>query len=347
VATGWIFYIFTLLIFAVVFVIAAQALHLQYGVAGVPNFALVIFQAAGAYAAGVLALPPDGANGGFQQYVLGWGLPFPLPWVGGAIAGGLLALPVGLIILRRLRADYQAVTLLVLTVILNTVITNAVGFVNGSQGLALIPAPLTDFFDQYSIAYVVLMTGVLIAVALLVFFFVRLLVESPWGRSLRAMREDEQMAMTVGKNVVRMKLTVFIVGGALAGLSGAVLATAIGVWSPGAWLFPETFTIFAAIIVGGLGNANGSIVGVVLVPILFLEATRFLPPIGHPYTLPAVELVVVGLLILGVLWFRPSGAIPERRRRSRVLGRARTLVEPGSEAPTPWSRYIRGFEDRG
>ena len=133
-ANGWVYYAFTLLIFAVCSIIICQALHLQYGVAGVTNFALIIFQAAGAYATAVLTLPPQSANGGFQQYVLGLSLPFPIAWVGSMVAGAALAVPVGLVALRRLRTDYQAVVLLVISVIATLVVTNLIGLFDGSAG---------------------------------------------------------------------------------------------------------------------------------------------------------------------------------------------------------------------
>ena len=99
------YYATTLLVYAGVDVIACIALNLQFGVSGLVNFGFIIFQAAGAYTAAVMSMPPDTANGGFQRYVLGLQLPFPIPWLAGAAAGGLLAVPVGLVVLRKLRDD--------------------------------------------------------------------------------------------------------------------------------------------------------------------------------------------------------------------------------------------------
>src|SRR2546426_8629885 len=124
-SSNQIYYVTTLLVYAGVDIMACLALNLQFGVSGLVNFGFIVFQAAGAYAAAVLSMPPDTANGGFQQYVLGLQLPFPLPWLGGALAGGLLALPVGLVVLRRLRSDYPGIALLGLSGSANTLITNA------------------------------------------------------------------------------------------------------------------------------------------------------------------------------------------------------------------------------
>jgi branched-chain amino acid transport system permease protein len=147
------YYLTTLAVYAGVDIIACLALSLQFGTSGIVNFSFIVFQAAGAYTAAVLSMPPDTANGGFQQYILGLQAPFPLPWLGGAFAGGLLALPVGLVVLRRLRSDYQAIAMLVLTVIANTVITNARPFLNGAAGLSLVPGPFATQLDTGSVGY--------------------------------------------------------------------------------------------------------------------------------------------------------------------------------------------------
>ena len=137
-----VYYITTLLVYGGVDAIACLGLSQQFGVAGVTNFGFIIFQAAGAYTAGVLSLPPDSANGGFQSYVGGLDLPFPLPWIGAAIVGGLLAVPFTSIVGKRLRGDFAAVGLLVTAVMFNLLVTNYVPFLNGAAGLSLVPSPL-------------------------------------------------------------------------------------------------------------------------------------------------------------------------------------------------------------
>jgi branched-chain amino acid transport system permease protein len=134
------------------------------------------------------------------------------------------------------------------------------------------------------------------------------------------MRERELAATAIGKNPVQLKMTIFIVGGVIAGLSGAILVGFIQVWAPSVWLYPETIILFAAIIVGGRGNNIGAILGALLVPVGFEEITRFLnndPAIanlGPPGLIPALQWVAIGLLIIGFLWFRPDGVRPESRR---------------------------------
>ncbi len=313
------YYAANLLIYAGVDIIACLALNLQFGVSGIINFSFIVFQAVGAYTAAVFSMPPDTANGGFQHYVGGLGLPFPIPWIAGAAAGGLLALPVGIVVLRKLRSDYQAIALLVLSVIANTVITNADKFLNGAAGLALVPPPFSDQFDPNTVNYQYFYVGLTAVGVVLMFVVVNRVVNSPYGRSLRAMRERELAATAIGKNPVELKMTIFIVGGIIAGLSGAILVGFIQLWAPSVWLYPETIILFAAVIVGGRGNNVGAILGALLVPVGFEEVTRVInntsiANIGPPGLIPALQWVAIGLLIIGFLWFRPQGVRPEARR---------------------------------
>ena len=311
------FYAANLLIYAGVDIIACLALNLQFGVSGIVNFSFIVFQAAGAYAAAVLSMPPDHAAGyDFQIYFGGYELPFPVPWIGGALAGGLLAIPVGLVVLRKLRADYQAIALLVTSIIANTVITNARPFLNGAAGLALVPQPLQDQISPATDSYQYFYVGLTAVAVVLVWFIAARIVNSPYGRSLRAMRDHELAASALGKNPVALKMTIFIVGGMIAGLSGAILVGFITAWAPSVWLYPETIILFAAVIVGGRGNNVGAILGALLVPVGFEEVTRLLIRlnVGPPNLIPALEWVLIGLFILGFLWFRPEGVRPEARR---------------------------------
>jgi branched-chain amino acid transport system permease protein len=309
------YYATTILVYAGIDIIACIALNLQFGLSGIVNFGFIIFQAAGAYTAAVLALPPQNANGGFQHYVLGLDLPFPVPWLGGALVGGVLAIPVGLVVLRRLRSDYQAIAMLVISVIANTLVTNVRPVLNGAAGLSLVPQPLADRLDASTVLYQWEFVGVTAVCCVLALFVANRITNSPYGRTLRAMRENELAATALGKNLVALKLTMFVVGGVLAGLSGAILVTFIGLWAPAGWLYPETIILFAAVIVGGRGNNWGAILGALLVPAGFEEVTRFIPDFGRPGLIPAIQWVAIGFLIIGFLWFRPKGIVPEAKRR--------------------------------
>lgn len=313
--SGLEFYLTTLLVYGAVDVMACLGLNQQFGVGGVINFGFIIFQAAGAYTAAVLSMPGDSANGGFQSYVGGLGLPFPIPWIGAAVVGGLVALPFALVVGRRIRGDFAAIGLLVAAVMANLLVTNYRPLLNGDAGLSLIPAPLDATLDpesaQYQWGYAVLA----VALAGLVYWVCHRLTNSPYGRSLRAMRDNDEVADSLGKNLLGLRAQMLVVGGAIAGLSGGVLVGFINLWAPSAWGYAETIVLFAAVIIGGAGNHKGAALGAVLVPLGLLEASRFIPIIGNPGLIPALQWVAIGLLIIAFLWFRPQGILPERRRR--------------------------------
>jgi len=311
-----VYYITTLLVYGGVDAIACLGLSQQFGVGGVTNFGFIIFQAAGAYTAGVLSLPPQSANGGFQTYIGGLNLPFPLPLIGAAVVGGLLAAPFVLIVGRRLRGDFAAVGLLVTAVMFNLLVTNYTPLFNGAAGLSLVPAPLQNSFNPQSAGYQWAYGFGALALALATYWFVSRITNSPYGRTLRAMRDNDVVADSLGKNLQSLRLSSLVIGGAIAGLSGGVLVGFINLWDPQAWGYAETVVLFAAVIIGGLGNHRGAILGAIIVPLAFEEATRYIPPIpGQPNLIPALQWVVIGSLILLFLWFRPQGIVPERRRR--------------------------------
>jgi branched-chain amino acid transport system permease protein len=261
-----------------------------------------------------VSLGPD-YPGNFQHYVFGASWPFPLPILAGGATAGLLSLVVGVISLRRLRSDYQAMVMLVLSLIATLIASNATGLFNGPAGLANVPQPLFDQLNLPYLDYQWVYAGWCLFLTVVIFLFVRAITRSPLGRTLRAMRDNERAAAAVGKNITGLRLMIFVVGGVIAGISGAVFVEFIQAWSPGSWLYPETFVFLAAILVGGAANNWGVMLGTLLVPVGFLEATRYLPPIFYQGFIEAMQWVCVGLLILLFLWFRPNGIFPEKPGR--------------------------------
>lgn len=331
--SGWAFYATTLLVYLGVDIMAVWGLNLQYGVAGVYNFGFIVFQAVGAYVAAILTLGPSSGNGSFQAYIVGLSLPFPIPILIAGLVAGLLSVPVALIAMRRLRTDYQAMVFLVLSVSATLFVTNDTGLFNGPAGLSLIPQPLSSLIDPQSIDWQWLYVGITAAFCVIIYLFVHRVTSSPIGRTLRAIRDNEDAAAALGKDVHRMRIFIFVMGNVIAGISGAVLVQFIGAWSPGSWLYVETFVFFTAIIVGGTGNDLGVMVGALLVPVAFNELTRYLPQIGRPGLIDALQWIVIGLLALGFLWFWPRGVVPERRRRfGRVAAPSADRPEAVTEA---------------
>lgn len=332
---AWQFYIATLITLYCIALIAALGLDLQYGTTGILNFAYAVSIGIGGYVAAMLTLgPPEGA---FQTYLGGAELPFPLPWLAAAAAGALVAWAFGLLVLGRLQGDYQAIALLAMSVIATRVVESQKWIVNGAAGLANVPQPLRDLADG-ALAYGWLYAGLAVVLAGLMFVLSRRIVSSPMGRSLRALRDDPSVAAALGKDVRRLQLKAMLLGGAAGGLSGAMTAQFLTGWNPDSWLLLVTFTYFTGIILGGAGNPLGVALGIALVPIGFREATRFLPPIGHPGLMPALQWVVIGLLALAVLWFRPKGLLPERAvpfGRDGRLGRGSLAARRSASDPEP------------
>ncbi len=218
--------------------------------------------------------------------------------------------------------------MLVLSLIATLVATNATGLVNGPAGLATVPQPLADVLNLAPLEYQWVYAGWCAFLTAVIFLFVRGITNSPLGRTLRAMRDNDRAASALGKSVTNLRLMIFVVGGVIAGISGAVFVEFIQAWSPGSWLYPETFVFLAAIIVGGAANNWGVMVGTLLVPVGFLEATRFLPQVFYDGFIEAMQWVCVGLLILLFLWFRPQGLFPERPSRFQPRPQAQPAARP-------------------
>ena len=136
------FYVSTLLVYFAIDLLCAWSLNLQYGYAGVINFAFIVFQAAGAYAASVVVLGSDTGINSYQTYILGAQVPFPLPLVAAALAGAFLSGVIGLFALRRIRRDYQAAVMLIVSLILYQVVSADIHLFNGSNGLTGVAHPL-------------------------------------------------------------------------------------------------------------------------------------------------------------------------------------------------------------
>ena len=123
-------------------------------------------------------------------------------------------------------------------------------------------------------------------VCALVYWLVRRITESPYGRSLRAMRDNDMVADSLGKNLLSLRTAMLVTGGAIAGLSGGILVSYITTWSPAAWGYAETVVLFAAVIIGGAGNHLGAVLGAILVPVGFEEVDPVHPHVQQPAAEP-------------------------------------------------------------
>ena len=315
-SSAYQFYITTLLAYFGSNIIAGWSLNLQFGFGGVMNFAFIVFQAAGAYAAAVVTLGPHNASS-YQSYIGGMSLPWPLPLLVAGVVGGALAWLVSLFALRPTRRDFQAIVLLSFSIIATVVVSSETSWFNGSAGLASIPQPFSSHIGGGLTGYGWFYAGLTAVVCAVVYGFVRRLSGSPWSRRLRAVRDNPLSAAAVGIDVRRERMIVFVVGGVLAGISGAVVVQFVGEWAPAGWTYGETFFFFTALVVGGVGNNLGVCLGAAIVWTGIIEGVRFLPQFSNQNLSDALPGIAVGLLIVAFLWFRAGGLLPEPRRRLR------------------------------
>jgi branched-chain amino acid transport system permease protein len=293
--------------------VLAIGLNMQYGYAGILNFTYYTFVAVGAYMTGVTTMGPVPAvERGLEQYVLGWSLPWPVGLLVGGASAAFLGLLVVSVAVRRLRSDYLAIVTVSVGLILWTVITNETALFDGSDGLINVP-PITGSLALSNLGYTLVMLGLGVVVLALCYLAASLIFRSPYGRVLRAIREDEVVAASFGKDVRRAQLWVFLLGCFMAGVGGGLLVDYVSAWNPEAWLPTETFILLASVIIGGTGNNLGGVVGSFLVVEVLDELTRLLPT-SQASLIGAGRAVLIGCVLILVLRFRPEGILPERVR---------------------------------
>jgi len=310
--TGVIAYLVFFLIVALIFGIAVLGLNLQWGFTGLFNAGVAGFLAVGAYAMAILTGPSrEAVLGGFE-------LPFIVGLCGAMLAAGACALVVGIITLR-LKDEYLAVATFGIAVTIQLIAVNWEAVTGGTLGLIGIPNPSRELFDNpftQNLFYL----SIVIVVCAIVFWALERVVGSPWGRMLKAIREDEEAAASLGKNPVRVRLESFVLGSMIMGLSGALYVGFIGYVSPSDFLPIVTFQIWTMLIVGGSANNIGALLGAVLVWGIWTGSgfliSRVIPPELQVQG-GAMQAVLIGLLLVVTLLLRPRGIIGERRHTSR------------------------------
>lgn len=305
--SGFSIYLIFFLIVALNYGIMGLGLNLQWGYTGLFNAGVVGFYAIGAYGAAIL-VGPD------RDYLIGgFGLPWPVAILGGMALAALAALIVGLATLR-LREEYLAIATFGIALSLQLVALNFESLTGGANGLVGLPRPLFHLFED-STTYNLFFLGLVIVILGVVWLGLELAVRSPWGRLLRAVREDESAARSLGKNITLIRLQVFVLGCSLIGLSGGLYVAFIGFVSPTDFLPLLTFQVWAMLIVGGSGNNAGAVLGAVVVWALWTMsglAISRIAPVEYQSQAGAIQVMLIGLLIVVMLIFRPRGLIGER-----------------------------------
>jgi branched-chain amino acid transport system permease protein len=287
--------IFTLTLCGI-YALLALSLNLIWGGVGLVNLGLAGFFAVGAYASAI-------ATGAGAPVVVGWGAAL----VVGAVVGLIVTFAT-----LRLRDDYLAIVTLGFAEVIRLVALNERWLTNGSDGLSGIKAPLKAELglQGFSLFYL----GLVTLVVLVVWALLRRLDLSPYGRTMKAIREDQQLASFAGKPVLRFKLQAFALSAAIAALAGALYAHFQSYVSPDHFQPLITIYIFLAVTAGGVGRPSGVVFGAYLV-VIFLEATRFATewvPFLQPVQIAAMREMMIGLALILVLHLKPQGIMPER-----------------------------------
>ena len=303
----------SIVMYVIVYMILTLGLNLQYGFTGIVNFTYYTFVAIGAYMAGVTSMGPAPAGSG-ETYILGLNLPFPVPIVIGGLAAAALGGLLALVVFRRLRSDYLAIVTLAAGTVALDVVNNSNSIFGGSNGIYGVSAPLSSAFGlppQDSFMVMIPIGLVILAICWWVAHSIR---NSPYGRILRSIRDNPNVAEAFGHRGLRHQFTMMVVGCLMAGVGGALTIEFVSALSPSGWQTVETFIVWSAVIVGGAGSNFGVMLGAIIVQGVIIQGTLFLPSFGNQELVPAVRALAIGLLVILVLYFRPEGLIPEKRR---------------------------------
>jgi len=294
-------------IFIAIYALLALGLNIQWGFAGLFNAGIAGFFAVGAYTSAILtSAPADGRIGGYD-------LPFFVGWAAAMVAAAAIAWPIGKICLR-FRSDYLAIATIGVAEIIRLVIKSEEALTNSARGITGLPRPFGDLpYVESQAAFLLLM----IAILFVAYLLVERQFNSPWGRMMRAIRDNELAARAMGKNVESRRLEAFIFGAALMGLGGALFAHFNRSITPEA-IDPmvATFLVWIMLILGGSGNNRGAILGAAVVWIIWSVSEIATDQLPHEYAVKAkyIRLFLIGLLLQLVLRFRSEGLLPEPQR---------------------------------
>lgn len=298
-------------VLAGIYGILAVSLHLQAGVTGLLDFGLIAFFGMGGYATGIGSMH---------------GLAWPLAMLCGLVVAAVAGAAVGRLG-RTLRTDYWAMATLAMAELVGLVVLNTTSLTRGPRGITTIPGFFTSLGStRYNYAWLGLV-AVVLAACMLVSHQV---TNGQFGRVLRLVRETEDMAVSMGHNVVNAKVVVMAISAPMAALAGSLYSHYITFISPTYLQAFGTFLVWTMVIVGGLGSLGGVVVGAVVVELLY-NGTRYLSDIGvSPSVAAGLRIVVIGAALVGFLYFRPAGLWPERLRKVRA-----PASPPGARAGGP------------
>lgn len=292
--------------------IVTLGLNLQWGFTGLFNAGVVGFYAIGGYTHAILTAPP-------QPNFIGH---FGLPWLAGIVLAMIVTAVFAWFIGRitiSLRGDYLAIASFGIAVTIQLVAVNWESLTGGPNGIAKIARPLAGVFDT-PLSYNLWFLTLLAVITATVYWGLERILRSPWGRVLRAIREDEIAAESLGKDAQRFRLEAFVLGSTLMGLGGALYVSYVGFVSPFDFLPIFTFQIWAMLLVGGSGNNKGALLGALFIWAVWaasgVAVSKIVPP-SYAAQGAAIQVILIGLVLVLALMFRPRGLIGEEAVVSR------------------------------
>ncbi|MES2134785.1 MAG: branched-chain amino acid ABC transporter permease [Patescibacteria group bacterium] len=283
-------YIFHLAILIALFSIFAVSLDLVAGYTGLISVCQAAFYGIGAYTTALL--------------MQNMGLNFFLALLAGMLLTGLVALILGLVF-SKFKGDYYVLGTVAFTYIAYSVFINWQSLTGGPLGIPGIPRPeLFGFSFSSSFSFLLLAVAFLGAV----YVGARFIVSSPFGRVLRAIREDEEAISVFGYRTSFYKLLIFIISTMIAALGGGLLASYLTYIDPGTFSITESIFVLAIVVLGGLGSLRGPVLGA-LILVLLPEALRF---VGFSPDIAAqMRVLIYGLLLVIMMRYRPQGLVGE------------------------------------
>lgn len=308
-------------IMASIYAIFTLGLNVHWGYTGLFNIGIAGFFAIGAYTSALVTSPlPTGVRAHYVQQAIGLDLPFPVGVLAAGLVSGLLAIPIGIPTLR-LREDYLAIATIGIAETIRRVFNNERWLANGPQGMVGLAQPLGGLVppNYYNFVYLAIVLGILA----LVYIALERGIRSPWGRVLRAIREDEIVTEAAGKDVFRFKMQALVLGAVIMGIGGALYAHSVRAIQPSVFtpLF-GTFIIWVMLILGGSGNNKGAVLGAFIVWGIW-SGTGYIinqmVPVAWAARAPFIRLLVIGLLLVGILLTRPQGILGEEKQVSRMM----------------------------
>ncbi len=313
-------YLVSFAIMAGIYAVFTLGLNIQWGYTGLFNIGIAGFFCIGAYTSALITTPkPTGVYAHYVHQLFGLNLPFIFGLMGAAIVCGIVAFLIGIPTLR-LTEDYLAIATIGIAETVRLIFNNEQWLANGPRGLMGLPQPLQGLISPEHYNYIYLVIVVIMVVV--IYFAIERAIRSPWGRVLRAIREDEVSASMSGKDIFNFKMQSLVFGSMVMGIGGALFAHYTKAISPDVFTpLYGTFIIWVMLMAGGSGNNKGAILGAYLVWAIWI-GTKFLTDF-LPYTLkaraPYIRFLLIGILLEIILIYRPQGILGEEKRISKLI----------------------------